>query len=381
MTDSKIRGFFGAVVMWLLFTIFLLVGLGAMFTSFLAGLIMLVAASIFVPRLNRIIEEKTGVLITPGMRAVVTIVCLGVFTYTSSRAMDIDRAEHAAQEASSNQQKAEQANKEKREYVSANNGAILAEMNTLIAKQDYEAASALGSKYSNAGSFEIDQAFSKVSAQKAEMESKHKKAFLLDSLGKIKQDDYKALASTYSQLAAIDPSFQQNADKFAKLDEKRAEETNVREQAAADRARRQSMGLAWNYVDGEDDMSGKPVHRAYVSSINTVDFKFPYGGTQRATLTIRKHPRWGTSVYVAIEKGQFVCGYDDCSVRVRFSKGNAQRMSASEPDDHSSTTLFVSNASSFINQARKSEKVYIEANVYQEGSRVFEFDTSGLEWK
>ncbi|WP_122721536.1 hypothetical protein [Pseudomonas proteolytica] len=381
MTDSKVRGLFGAVVMWLLFTVLLIVGLGAMATSFLSGLIMLAAAGIFVPRLNRIIHEKTGITVTPGMRAVVTIVCFGMFIYTSNRAMDADRAEHAAQEALANQQKAEQAQKERREYVSANNGAILAEMNTLIAKQDYEAASALGSKYSNAGSFEIDQAFSKVSAQKAEMESKQKKAFLLDSLGKIKQDDYKALASTYSELAAIDPSFQQNADKFAKLDEKRAEEEKLREQAAAERARRQNMGLAWNYTDSEDGISGKSVRRAFVSSINTVDFKFPYGGTQRATLTIRKHPRWGTSVYVAIEKGQFICGYDDCDVRVRFSKGNAQRMSASEPDDHSSNLLFISNASSFISQARKSDKVYIEANFYQEGSRVFEFDTSGLEWK
>lgn len=56
-------------------------------------------------------------------------------------------------------------------------------------------------------------------------------------------------------------------------------------------------------------------------------------------------------------------------------------MSSSEPDDHSFKLLFIRNASSFIAQARKSDKVYIEADFYQEGRRVFEFDISDLEWK
>lgn len=381
MAESKVGNFFKNVVMWLFFVLFLLVGLGAMFTSFLSGLILLIAACIFVPQINRAIRDKTNFVITPGARTVVALVCAGMFFYTSNKALDAERVQRQANDAQVAQQKAEQAQKEKREYVSANKDAILSEMNGLIAKQDYAGATALGSKYSNAGSFEIDQALAKVAAQKAEADKQAQKASLQASLSKIKPDDVKSLASTYTQLAVIDGSYQVNADKYTKLAEQQAASEKAREQAAADKARRQSMGLSWNYADGEDNMSGKPVRRAYVSSINTVDFKFPYSGTQRATLTIRKHPRWGTSVYVAIDKGQFVCGYDDCDVRVRFSKGNAQRMSASEPDDHSSNILFISNASSFIAQARKSDKVYIEADFYQEGTRVFEFDISDLEWK
>lgn len=381
MLDSKVGGFFKAAVMWLFFALFLVIGLGAMFTSFLSGLIMLLAACIFVPQVNRAIKDKVNIIVTPGARTVVALVCFGLFFYSSNKALDANRVQRQAQEALVNQQKAEQAQKEKYEYVAANQDAILAELNAMIARKDYSGATALGGKYSNAGSFEIDQALSKVSAQKADAEKQQRKATLLTSLSNIKQDDYNSLASTYSQLASIDQTHQANADKFSKLAEQYAQEQKAREQAASDKARRQSLGLTWNYADGEDKMSGKPVRQAYVSSINTVDFKFPYGGVQRATLTIRKHPRWGTSVYVAIEKGQFVCGYDDCDVRVRFSNGNAQRMSASEPDDHSSDLLFISNAASFIAQARKSEKVFIEADFYQEGSRVFEFDVSDLEWK
>lgn len=80
-------------------------------------------------------------------------------------------------------------------------------------------------------------------------------------------------------------------------------------------------------------------------------------------------------------KGPVFTHYDDCDVRVRFAKGNTQRMFSSEPNDHSFNLLFIRNASSFIAQARKSDKVYIEADFYQERRRGFEFDISDLEWK
>ncbi|WP_256670991.1 hypothetical protein, partial [Pseudomonas sp. FSL R10-0765] len=100
---------------------------------------------------------------------------------------------------------------------------------------------------------------------------------------------------------------------------------------------------------------------------------FPAGQIFSTPLNAKSH--------ISLDKGQFICGYDDCYVRVRFANGKAQRMSASEPSDHSNNLLFISNASSFISQARKSDTVFIEANFYQEGSRVFEFDISDLEWK
>ncbi|WP_312594206.1 hypothetical protein [Stutzerimonas nitrititolerans] len=367
--------------MWLFFALFLIVGLGAMFTSFLSGLIMLLAASIFVPQVNRAIKDKTNFAVTPGARAVIAIVCLGLFFYTSNKAMDADRAERQAQEALANQQKAEQAQIEKREYVSANKDAILAEMSALIAKQDYAGATALGTKYSNAGSFEIDQALSKVSEQKAEAEKQQKKAALLATLTTIKSDDYKSLASTYSQLAVIDSVHQANADKFSKLAEQSDREAKVREKAAAEKATRKAMGLVWNYSDDEDQMSGKPVKRAYVSSINTVNFGFPYAGSQRATLSLRKHPRWGSSAYMRIEKGQFICNYSNCYMTVRFDSGKSQRYFGSEPESNDSTIIFINDYKGLVAQAKRSKKLFIEANFYQEGSRVFEFDISELDWK
>ncbi|WP_122509616.1 hypothetical protein [Pseudomonas viridiflava] len=381
MSKSKVGAFFRAIVMWLLFVVFLIIGLLSMFSSFLSGLVMLLAACVFLPQINSMIKDQVNITITPRDRVVVALVCLSLFLYTLNKAQDADRAEQSAQALIAAQQKAEQDNNEKRAYVAANKEAILQEMNFLTAKQDYAGATALGTKYSNAGNFEIDQALSKIAVQKAEAEKQQRKATLLATLASTQQNDYKGLVNTYTELATIDSSYQANADRFSKLAEQKAQEARAHEQAAAYKARQKSLGLTWNYTDSEDNMSGKLVRRAYVLSTNTVDFDFPYSGAQQATLTIRKHPRWGTSVYISIEKGQFVCGYDDCNVRVRFAKDNAKRVSASEPEDHSSTTLFINNEPSFIAQVRKSDKVYIEAGFYQEGNRIFEFDISDFEWK
>lgn len=120
VSESKVRVFFRNVLMWMLFIAFLIIGLASMFVSFLSGLIMLLAACIFVPQINRTIKDRTNITVTPGGRAIVVIVCFGIFIYTSSKAMEADQVQRTAQEALI----AEQARKENREYVTANENTI-----------------------------------------------------------------------------------------------------------------------------------------------------------------------------------------------------------------------------------------------------------------
>lgn len=147
------------------------------------------------------------------------------------------------------------------------------------------------------------------------------------------------------------------------------------------RNRRVLLGTAWNYSDREDAMTGKTSHTALVLSTNEIEFDFPYSKPQRARLTLRKHPRYGNDVILAIERGQFNCRSDSCSVRVRFGDGQAQTFSMSEPQDNSSTQLFFDNYKRFVDQLRTVDTLRIEAQFYQEGNRVFEFGVDGLEWK
>lgn len=154
----------------------------------------------------------------------------------------------------------------------------------------------------------------------------------------------------------------------------RQEAESRREQVAA------ALGLRWQYQEWPDKMGRGTIKLATVRSLNEVEFNFPYQGPQRATLQLRIHPKYGKDVTLAIEKGQFLCGFQSCQVSVRFDNGKAHNFSAVEPADHSTTMLFLRGYDRFLASARKAKKVSIEALFFQQGTRVFEFDISSLKW-
>ena len=153
-------------------------------------------------------------------------------------------------------------------------------------------------------------------------------------------------------------------------------DTELRSQTKAEKKR---LGILWNYSTSSDPMGGT-IKNAYILSLNEINFQFPYQGSQRATLTLRNHPRYGKDVILGLNKGQFLCGYPKCQVTVRFDNGKPQKYSAAEPADHSTNTLFINGYAKFLENLKKSKKLYIEAIFYQEGSKVFEFDIEDLAW-
>jgi len=142
-----------------------------------------------------------------------------------------------------------------------------------------------------------------------------------------------------------------------------------------------SIEQQWVYRSSADSMTGKPIQNAWVESQNTVDFSFPYAGAQHATLTLRKHPRYGHDVIFTIERGQFGCGFDGCPIMVRFDDGQAERYTGNEPEDHSTTTVFIAPAARFEARMRKAKVVRVESSFYQEGRQVFTFDVAGFDDK
>ena len=139
-------------------------------------------------------------------------------------------------------------------------------------------------------------------------------------------------------------------------------------------------GSQWSYSQEEDEMSKGTVYFAKVSSINTVNFDFPYAGEQHATLTLRYSSRHGKNVLFQIEKGQFLCpSYEECAVLVRFDDEQAVTYSGIGPSDNSTVTIFIQNYSRFLQKLLKAKRVRIAANIYQQGAPVFNFDVSGFD--
>lgn len=135
---------------------------------------------------------------------------------------------------------------------------------------------------------------------------------------------------------------------------------------------------SWDLVQHKDEMSGNFVNLARVRSTNTISLGWPYQGAQKGSLTVRKHPRWGTNVYFEVERGQLLCRYDRCSITVKFDDAAPKKVSAVEPEDNNSTLLFIQNETNFINQLRKSKRVVIEFGMFQQGSQTLVFDTNGF---
>jgi hypothetical protein len=138
----------------------------------------------------------------------------------------------------------------------------------------------------------------------------------------------------------------------------------------------------WEYSSETDKVRGSQTFFARTTSTNQVQQSAPYDGGTSMTMTVRKHPEWGTDVILTISEGQMMCpSYDGCEGMVRFDDGPAQRLAFNGPADNSSETVFVVGAKSFIAKLKKAKKVTIEKTLYQAGAPQFEFDVSGFEWK
>ena len=138
-------------------------------------------------------------------------------------------------------------------------------------------------------------------------------------------------------------------------------------------------GAQWSYFSNDDKM-GRKKSFAQVTSNNTLSFDFPYRGPQNGTLTIRRSGQWGTEATVSIERGQFLCRFDGCSVNVQYDGGPVWEYAVTGPADHSTTTLFINEAPEFVSCVRKARVVRIEATFFQQGTQIMEFNVEGFKW-
>jgi len=136
----------------------------------------------------------------------------------------------------------------------------------------------------------------------------------------------------------------------------------------------------WRYSEDIDKMSGKPTRFAFISSENSFNFAFPYAGENYGSLMIRQRTSDGLSIMFSISKGQIIC-MPSCSISVRFDDKPAMKFNANLPSDYSSNAIFLSPASKFLSELKKSKKLLVEATYHSAGAKVSEFTTEGFKWE
>ena len=136
----------------------------------------------------------------------------------------------------------------------------------------------------------------------------------------------------------------------------------------------------WEYSTYGDAATGKAAKQASLTSLNTVNWDFPYSGTQNGYFFIRNHPRYGVDAFVKVQKGQLLCdSYSNTTVLVRFDNGPAKSYGCSGAADHSSDVVFINNVSGLESGIKGALKMFITVNVYHEGQQTFEFKVRGYD--
>ncbi|WP_115023034.1 hypothetical protein [Synechococcus sp. UW69] len=170
------------------------------------------------------------------------------------------------------------------------------------------------------------------------------------------------------------------AKKAAEAKEKDSKEAKARqERLSRQRAEREARG-EWTYSGYIDDATGKRAKTARLTSKNSMNFGFPYSGTQYGRFTVRNHPRHGVDAFLQIDQGQLLCdNYSNTSVLIRFDNGPATRYGCQGAADHSSEIVFIQNVAGLEARMKTAKKMYITVSVYQEGSRTWEFNVKGYD--
>lgn len=137
----------------------------------------------------------------------------------------------------------------------------------------------------------------------------------------------------------------------------------------------------WEYYSKKDEMRGTESRFAQLEGANTIKLDFPYG-EQRGRMVVRQSPQFGFDILVGVESGQIMCNsYTNSHINVKFDDSPIQRFGCTDASDGTSNMVFVEGANGFLAKLKKSKRVIVEAEFFQNGMQQLAFDTANLKWE
>ena len=143
---------------------------------------------------------------------------------------------------------------------------------------------------------------------------------------------------------------------------------------------RRQEGTEWTADESEAPMGRGTRETVTIQSDNEFELDSPYSGQQRATLILRKDPKYGHDVILRIERGQIVTGVEGTSIRVRFGNDPEQTFDASPSADYDSSVMFIRGYDRFLRGIKHSHMVSIEVPLYVAGEKVMTFKWDKFPW-
>lgn len=139
---------------------------------------------------------------------------------------------------------------------------------------------------------------------------------------------------------------------------------------------------SWYYREDMNRMDGTKSNTAFVESITTVHFSFPYEGGTKFTLSLRNR-KSKNEVILSLDKGAFMHNImGEERIRLKFDDNKPYYVSYGNAADGSSTDIFLTSSERLIRDIKKSSKLAMEITFFQEGTRYIEFELpEGLKWE
>lgn len=170
-------------------------------------------------------------------------------------------------------------------------------------------------------------------------------------------------------------------DSAMKATMKQVQEENDSIVKVSNIAKMKNKQYKWIYTEREDKMTSSKKYYAEIEANEVLRFNFPYDGGSIATLTLRSKGKSSQDIYLSVSKGQFKNDSDGGVIKIRFDDNVAKKYSYSNSSDGSTDIIFLDSVGSILDKIKKSKRMLIEVEFYQEGLRVIEFYTEGLKWE
>ena len=137
----------------------------------------------------------------------------------------------------------------------------------------------------------------------------------------------------------------------------------------------------WTYSTEKDEMRGTESNFAQVEAHDTINLDFPYG-EQRGRILVRKSAKFGFDVLVGVPSGQVMCNsFSNSHISVKFDSSPIRKYGCTDASDGSSSMVFIEGAKGFLANLKKSKRVVIEAEFFQNGLQQMTFETANLKWE
>ncbi|ATU04911.1 hypothetical protein BKN14_00435 [Candidatus Gracilibacteria bacterium HOT-871] len=130
----------------------------------------------------------------------------------------------------------------------------------------------------------------------------------------------------------------------------------------------------WLFTAFKDKLTDEVKEVYYVTSKNSVEQKFPYK-TTNAQLVVRKS-KSNLDVYIKIQSGQILT-YNRTAT-LRFDDKKAFNVGINGSNDSDSTYGFLDSENKIFEELKKSKRLRIQIDLYQNGGVVFDFNTVGF---